>query len=640
MHEDLSGETVPSAALRTQPFRLLRVDPTATRQQIEDAFESAKKNPRASEEDLAKARDVLADPDRRLPFELSYPLGNPISELDEWQRLLSTDVQSGELLKHAGRLSTLGQANFHGFIAAHRAAEAELLSAMIDALGRIELAAVYDELKDSRRIAEYPAPSLAAVRAVIEAQPAAHCQAAISAYGTIDDAAKAVSGCLAQMLARREPRHVDILTHLLLAYRGPAVAAQIARLQDIEAVCDEIEHKPDGDGLIGALGAAFERWMALCRPLLLVKDPAPALEEASRTLAARLRALVIDLALRQRYETAIEITALGKDRLHLVPYLATSLDEAVVPAAQALRQLKARKLAALSALAGKLANHPAPLIASLREGGFGARGGGAAQDLWQAFIEAVRASNDPELTEPWTEIRTLARRLAGQAGGRSAAVMLLQGLRGQAPQTTAPASVLERLEDDLRQLRAPARKAKARSRTSGRKVPFYVAGALLSAACLALLFFGFEKPRLLLTDTFAKSFPLPSAVAPEQKAGAEDPASKTKVAETKVAPTGAEETPPEVGTGQRLSLDNLRYCRFQEERLRLIKPKVQNAEDTRAFNLLAVDYNSRCSDFLYRDGDAVAVAAELNSNRDRLAKEADQIVAAWLGRTPTQQAVK
>jgi hypothetical protein len=55
---------------------------------------------------------------------------------------------------------------------------------------------------------------------------------------------------------------------------------------------------------------------------------------------------------------------------------------------------------------------------------------------------------------------------------------------------------------------------------------------------------------------------------------------------------------------------------------------------------LAVDYNSRCSDFLYRDGDAVAVAAELNSNRDRLAKEADQIVAAWPGHAPTQQAVK
>lgn len=637
MHEDLSGETVPSAALRTQPFRLLRVDPTATRQQIEDAFELAKKNQPDSEEDLANARDVLVDPDRRLPFELSYPLGNPISELE---RLLSTDVQSGELLKHAGRLSTLGQANFHGFIAAHRAAEAELLSAMIDALGRIELAAVYDELKDSRRIAEYPAPSLAAVRAVIEAQPAIYCQAAISAYGTIDDAAKAVSGCLAQMLARREPRHVDSLTQLLLAYRGPAVAAQIARLQDIEAICDEIENGADDDGLIGALGAAFERWMALCRPLLLVKDPAPALEEASRNLAARLRSLVIDLALRQRYETAIEITALGKDRLHLVPYLAKSLDEAVVPAAQALRQLKARKLATLRSLVSELAHHPAPLIASLRQGGFGPHGSGATQHLWQAFIEAVRASHDPEFTQPCTEIRTLAKRLAGQAGGRPAAVMLLQGLRDQAPQTIAPASVLETLDDDLCQLRAPARQTKARSRTSGRKVPFYVAGALLSAACVALVFFGFEKQRLLLTDTFAKSFPLPSLVAPKQKAGVEDPASKAKVGETKVEPTGAEETPPEVGTGQRLSLDKLRYCRFQEERLRLIKSKVQNAEDTRAFNLLAVDYNSRCSDFLYRDGDAAAVAAELNSHRDRLAKEADQIVAAWPGHTPTEQAVK
>jgi hypothetical protein len=48
--------------------------------------------------------------------------------------------------------------------------------------------------------------------------------------------------------------------------------------------------------------------------------------------------------------------------------------------------------------------------------------------------------------------------------------------------------------------------------------------------------------------------------------------------------------------------------------------------------MLAVDYNSRCSDFLYRDGDAATVAAEMNSNRDRLAAEADQIVVAWRGR--------
>jgi hypothetical protein len=124
-------------------------------------------------------------------------------------------------------------------------------------------------------------------------------------------------------------------------------------------------------------------------------------------------------------------------------------------------------------------------------------------------------------------------------------------------------------------------------------------------------------------------------VAPKQATSGEKAKEKANAGQ----PT-ADEVVPAVGAGQRLSLSSLRYCRFQEERLRLIKPKVQSAEDTRAFNLLAVDYNSRCSDFLYRDGDAAAVAAELNSNRERLAREAEQIVAAWPGHRLQEQTSK
>jgi hypothetical protein len=90
-----------------------------------------------------------------------------------------------------------------------------------------------------------------------------------------------------------------------------------------------------------------------------------------------------------------------------------------------------------------------------------------------------------------------------------------------------------------------------------------------------------------------------------------------------------DEVAPAVGTQQHLTLANLRYCKFQEERIRLIKPAVKTAEDTRAFNLLVVDYNSRCSDFLYRDGDVSIVQIELIKNRERFAAEAEQIISGW-----------
>jgi hypothetical protein len=98
-----------------------------------------------------------------------------------------------------------------------------------------------------------------------------------------------------------------------------------------------------------------------------------------------------------------------------------------------------------------------------------------------------------------------------------------------------------------------------------------------------------------------------------------------------VAPSAASdpETAPPVGTGQHLGLDGVRYCHYQEERLRLMKPDVLGPEAIRAFNLLAVDYNSRCSDFFYRESDLATVKAEIAANHRRLAADAKRIISSW-----------
>jgi hypothetical protein len=88
---------------------------------------------------------------------------------------------------------------------------------------------------------------------------------------------------------------------------------------------------------------------------------------------------------------------------------------------------------------------------------------------------------------------------------------------------------------------------------------------------------------------------------------------------------------PPVGTEQHLTIDGVRYCHFQQERLRIIKQALQGPEDTRAYNLLIVDYNSRCSDYFFRDDDVKIVLAELASKRNLLESEANEIMSAWLG---------
>jgi hypothetical protein len=97
---------------------------------------------------------------------------------------------------------------------------------------------------------------------------------------------------------------------------------------------------------------------------------------------------------------------------------------------------------------------------------------------------------------------------------------------------------------------------------------------------------------------------------------------------------GAETIPP-IGTGQHLALEGVRYCHFQEERLRIVKNEVQGAEDARAYNLLIVDYNSRCSDFFYKDDDLKLVLAEVGAKKDLLEADAKRIMSTWSSHATT-----
>ncbi|MCK1518503.1 hypothetical protein IVB22_39760 [Bradyrhizobium sp. 190] len=86
---------------------------------------------------------------------------------------------------------------------------------------------------------------------------------------------------------------------------------------------------------------------------------------------------------------------------------------------------------------------------------------------------------------------------------------------------------------------------------------------------------------------------------------------------------------PPVGKGQRFPREYVRYCHFQEERLRVVKQQVRGPEDIRAYNALANDYNSRCSDFLYQDEDFRLVKEEVIAKRKLLEADAERILSAW-----------
>jgi hypothetical protein len=597
-----------------QPFWLLGVEPTATREQIHAAFELAKRDSRAPEEILTAARDILLDPAQRLTFELAYPLGYPITELAEWLRLASVSVPSDELIRHAAHLSPLNQASFFYYVAANRPADVALLCAITDAYGRVELANVYDQLKQARRLSESPPPSFARLGEAMGVRLDLHCQRIISAYGHIDEAADVISECVREILAAGVPHQINVLKYLLITYRNATADARSSRLADIEAVCDEIERNPEESALTDELAVALDHWIALSRPLLLFENRAHVRDEALKTPLERLGSLIIDLALHAQYERAVEVAGLGKEKLRLIAASAKLLDQAAVPAEQANRTRRARNLARLLSLIDEYRKNPKPLVQALKQNGFGPEGLGAAKQLWHALALVTGETEEGVFAEAWAETRSFAKELQNHPGGVLAARSILQGLLDQGPQLTAPPSAMELLRDDLHQLtNSTAKKA------SVRKIRLSVAGSLV-VLCALLIVVGLEKSWLSVSDVVARVFSQKLAISDEE--------------------AGDDETAPAVGAQQHLTLANLRYCEFQGERLRLIKPKVHSAEETRSFNLLVVDYNSRCSDFLYRDGDSLTVQGELARNRPRLAAEAEQILSTWRGRAPQNQPSK
>lgn len=83
------------------------------------------------------------------------------------------------------------------------------------------------------------------------------------------------------------------------------------------------------------------------------------------------------------------------------------------------------------------------------------------------------------------------------------------------------------------------------------------------------------------------------------------------------------ESLPPVGTGILLSEDQIRYCLAEGIRLDAARGAVNqyNQSDISRFNGMISDYNSRCSQFRYRQGSLESVRAQVEAERFQLQSE-------------------
>jgi hypothetical protein len=404
-----------------------------------------------------------------------------------------------------------------------------------------------------------------------------------------------------------------------------------------------LRQQPSDGPAVEELSNAVRAWTSLCRPLLLWGAQESRHELNFEAPIRQLRALITDLVENRHYEAALEIMDLTRDVFNVVPTTFEQLEE------------DARLIAGLSPYTNlkplqdainTFEGDPGPLIAALEREGFGPSSIEPAKYLWEAFLQAVKAAHaTPSAEQPWRLTRDFAIRLSNIPEAAEAVARLLTGLIQYGERISAAPQILKPLRDNLSFMRSfmvteptmentdvvgPPSKIRSlafklftkrnlrtnpesvqTNRRSNRRL-ILIGGALFTSAALGAFAFyvDFDQVGLLWSKTSL-------GVAPPAALGAE--------------------TTPAVGTGQHLALEGVRYCRFQEERLRIIKTGVQGPEEARAYNLLIVDYNSRCSDFFYKDDDLKRVLAEVSANKNLLEADAKRIMATWPSRTAEAQ---
>jgi hypothetical protein len=621
--------------LFAQPFHILGVDPTATNVQVFQAFDLAIAGPLASKDLLVSARAAILDRSQCLSHELSYLLDSGPGEIAAIYFALSSYGSVNELLLIADRLPPLTRSNFVAHIAANLPANTAVLQALIRSHVSVDALTIYEILKTVRRTAGCPEPSLWNVNQGLEELFILHADAAIARYETIQDAISPMSACTQQILELGEFHQIEVLTRILRAYSRSVGQQPSARIDQIERACAALHLNPTDVGILADLVTAMRDWVSLWRPLILLDIREGFREKAFDIPTVHVRALVAHLTIHRHYDLALKVVDLTREALSVLPTTVDQLDEDK----RVIERLSLNeKMKPLCDLIDGLDSDLRSLNQALEENGFGQNALQPARHLWEIFLQTVKQDLGKEADRPWMLVRDLALSLGHRAEFFAGASALLVDLIKYGEMVSVASEILIRLRDDLKFIERNQMKETNKTveqnqsprpeafenfwkRTSGQKqrqnFQVSIGQIFTNKRRRWLLILVLSGVLCAVRGIDVKTMP-PFWLDTGQKPSSEQGANAT-----------APEIMPPVLRGEHFSQGNVRYCRFQEERLRLIKEEVQGPEDVGAFNLLAVDYNSRCSDFFYQESDLKIVMAEVIANKSLLEADAKRIVSAW-----------
>jgi tetratricopeptide (TPR) repeat protein len=652
----------------TNPFVLLGLSPTAKPAAIKEAYEDAVEDGVEDAHVLQRAQQTLLTPRLRIEAEV----GGFLDVDPGLAAQIVSDIRSGTPIGEIGerltKLHSLPRSNVIAHYGSARSAGLDDLCRLIEAQAAVAPGAVCDAINDVRQETALGRVDRESVSEALSKLQDRQTKAVIETLGIGDDAVALFEKFVSKIVAGADSQTIFLLDVYVGMFRRVAASELSKRSESVVASCDEIRKNPKSEALCGKLEKALRSWIALVRPVQAYETHRQREDPAAREMYGKVRELALHLSNEQReFESAGKVVALASGVFGHLPRAADQMAEDAKQLVELRNdQLADELLTPLFQACEKANQSHRVLETELLKAGFGIGSVGSARTLFEIFSAAVNSTVGlPFSDAPWRLVRGVAISLNNDSSSPRSADRLIQGLLDHATLTAPTAEMATALREDQRTVRKnqvendltkslQAQKWKEAEQLADRLLTLETdeenlklvrilrqdASAKRKAGERVLWFWGIVIGGGIIWALLANG----GTTGPQTTQYRPPPPSTNTTAwppaTTTPAPPRSDsfdtgETLPAAGTGLALTRSNIRYCIFQRVRLEAARPSIQAAAQEQRFSAAINDFNSRCSDYRYRQSDKDAVDAEVAAKRFSLESEGRSLAASWRSAAPS-----
>lgn len=634
--------------LLRNPFAILRIPLTASKEDVAVAFDEALVDGRADDEVLRDARRQLLAPKLRLAATVDF-----LADADPGQRDLAISALEGrrplsDLIALAKGLPKASRASFLSNVAQLRPSSGVLryFALTLALVDRDQIDEMVGEIFEEAGLSR---PTWESVSEAFEITTTRNIKRLFSGYKDAKAAAADMRRCLEEGISSASSDDLVAYSSLVSAYLDYA-SAPIGELRRriggaVETFLADTKHSES----LQEIETALLAWDELSQPAQLLAEQKGRDEPQARELFEHLRGFMIELANeKDAPSAALRISKLCNTVFAELPRAVAQLKEDLSALQNLVDQEGAKDLIEF---ADKTRLKLDPLVADLK-GGFDSTAKGEAKRLYDLFDRSVKATQGTAAAEiPWGVIRILALDINNELGEAAACDALVSGLidhRGfaQAPPQIKTVLLMDRRVLQVNAAQSQFKRAIEQKDTAGaeralstllglatdenERKQYQQAINNLSAAkrgrLIKWIFWGL----VILGGIIAMANQGGGRSGSTYSSSTNRPAATTKSVPAPAAASYEEVKPTAYSTGV-YSLGNVRYCQFQSARIDAVNALIVNDSNAviALFNQVVDDYNSRCSSYSYRETDLLTVQRELTSRRAEFADYARATLQRW-----------